>query len=243
MQILPVSTPKIRPYDDLSSILVNALPRLEEKSIVVITSKIISLCEGAIADPHTITKDDLVKREAEAFIYCERYAMYLTKKHGVLLPSAGIDESNAEGYYVLYPRDILKSVNTLGMWLKEHYGVHDLGVIISDSHTTPMRRGVLGLGLCWHGFHPLYSYVGKPDCFGRPLQMTHINLLDALATSAVLCMGEGNEQTPLAIIQNAPKVTFHNQMTSQEDYLALCIGGEEDLYGPILHATTWETLH
>ena len=115
----------------------------------------------------------------------------------------------------------------------------ELGVIITDSHTTPMRRGVLGIGLCWYGFSPLHNYVGSPDCFGRPLQMTQSNLVDALAVAAVVCMGEGNEQTPLAVIEQAPKVVYHQHPTFQEEYFSLRIDETEDLYGPLLQAVLW----
>ncbi|EPP38880.1 Gamma-glutamyl ligase family protein [Chlamydia avium] len=219
-----------------------SLPKLKEKSIIVISSKIISLCEGAVLDTHTIAKDTLVKHEADAYVY-SMPGLYLTKKQGILIPSAGIDESNALGYYVLYPRDLLTSTNVVGEWLKKIYSVKDLGVIVVDSHTTPMRRGVLGLGLCWYGFSPLYSYLGKRDCFGRPLQMTAINLVDALSASAVLCMGEGDEHTPLAIIENAPKVSFHSFPTRQEDIAALGIDETEDIYGPILRSIAWQSTH
>ncbi|EPP28623.1 Gamma-glutamyl ligase family protein, partial [Chlamydia psittaci 84-8471/1] len=88
---------------------------------------------------------------------------------------------------------------------------------------------------------PLYSYIGKPDCFGRPLRMTQINLLDALAVSAVLCMGEGNEHTPIALIEDAPKITFHSLPTLQSDLSALDINEKEDLYGPLLRSVAWES--
>ena len=34
-----------------------------------------------------------------------RYHMTLTIKQGMLIPTAGIDESNGDGYYILWPRD------------------------------------------------------------------------------------------------------------------------------------------
>ena len=240
MKITPIVTRTIFAHDDLYALLQESLPKLEEQSIVVVSSKIVSLCEGAIVDSNVITKDALVKQEADAYVY-SMPGLYLTKKQGVLIPSAGIDESNASGAYILYPRDLLASTNTLGEWLKKTYSVENLGVIIVDSHTTPMRRGVLGLGLCWYGFFPLYSYLGNRDCFGRPLQMTSINLVDSLAASAVLCMGEGDEHTPLAIIEHAPKISFHSSPTLQEDIASLGINETEDIYGPILCSLAWQS--
>ncbi|WP_348663451.1 putative folate metabolism gamma-glutamate ligase [Chlamydia vaughanii] len=243
MKISPIVTRTIHVLDNLYEILEESLPLLAENSIIALSSKVLSLCEGAVVDTKTTTKETLIKQESDAYVYSELHDLYLTKKQGILIPSAGIDESNAQDYYVLYPRDLLASTNALGAWLKSFYHLNNLGVIIVDSHTTPMRRGVLGLGLCWYGFSPLYSYVGKPDCFGRPLQMTHINLLDALSVSAVLCMGEGDEHTPIAVIENAPKITFHSSPTLQSDLSSLGIDEAEDLYGPILNSVVWESTH
>lgn len=238
MKITPIKTRRVVAQDSLQEILQEALPTLQERSIVAISSKIVSLCEGSVADAQ-VSKAELIKKEAEAYLFCEKSGIYLTKKEGILIPSAGIDESNTDQAFVLYPKNLLRSCNQIGEWLKKVFRVKELGVIITDSHTTPMRRGVLGIGLCWYGFSPLHNYVGSPDCFGRPLQMTQSNLVDALAVAAVVCMGEGNEQTPLAVIEHAPKVVYHQHTTSQEEYFSLRIDETEDLYGPLLQAVLW----
>ncbi len=64
--------------------------------------------------------------------------------------------------------------------------------------------------------------------------MTQINLLDALATAAVLVMGEGNEQSPLALIEDAPKITFFDREPTVEEEASIHIPITEDLYGPLL---------
>ncbi|CRH73572.1 F420-0:Gamma-glutamyl ligase family protein [Chlamydia trachomatis] len=69
--------------------------------------------------------------------------------------------------------------------------------------------------------------------------MTQSNLVDALAVAAVVCMGEGNEQTPLAVIEQAPNMVYHSYPTSREEYCSLRIDETEDLYGPFLQAVTW----
>ncbi|AAF39694.1 putative folate metabolism gamma-glutamate ligase [Chlamydia muridarum str. Nigg] len=238
MKITPIKTRKVFAHDSLQEIFQESLPPIQERSIVVVSSKIVSLCEGAVADAQ-ISKADLIKKEADAYLFCEGSGIYLTKKEGILIPSAGIDESNTDQAFVLYPKDLLRSCNQIGEWLKNYFRVKELGVIITDSHTTPMRRGVVGIGLCWYGFSPLHNYVGSLDCFDRPLKMTQSNLLDSLAAAAVVCMGEGNEQTPLAVIEQAPKVVYHQHPTSQEEYFSLRIDETEDLYGPLLHAVLW----
>ena len=105
----------------------------------------------------------------------------------------------------------------------------NLGVIITDSHTTPLRRGVTGVALAYAGIRGVKNFVGQPDLFGRLLQMTHINVVDALATASVLVMGESNERCPLAVLEYS-RVEF----TDQSDPRELQISLEDDLYGPIL---------
>ena len=127
------------------------------------------------------------------------------------------------------------------MWihLRQKFNLQKLGILITDSHTTLMRRGVTGIALGWCGFDPLYSYIGKPDLYGRPLKVTQMNILDALATTAVYAMGEGTEQTPLAVIRNAPKITFLDRGPTAEEIRNVAIPIEEDLYAPLLLAAKW----
>jgi F420-0:gamma-glutamyl ligase len=102
-----------------------------------------------------------------------------------------------------------------------------------------MRRGVIGIGLGWCGFKPLYNYIGKPDCFGNPLRVTMVNNLDALAAAAVFCMGEGNEKTPFAVIINPPKIEFQSTAPTDSDIQQISIPLEEDIYAPLLKNAHW----
>ena len=178
----------------------------------------------------------MIRQSADAYLagnYPNPHAIQLTIKNNILIPSAGIDASNSNGNYIFYPKDIQRSATEIWSHLREKHKLKEVGVIISDSHTTPMRRGVLGIGLGWCGFKPLYNYVGKPDCFGRPLRVTQSNIVDAMAVSAVICMGEGNEQTPLAVITDAPKIEFQSQPPTNDELKSLIIPMEEDLYAPL----------
>jgi F420-0:gamma-glutamyl ligase-like protein len=44
------------------------LPKLKDGSVVVIASKIISICQGNIVRSNTITKYELLKREADYYL-------------------------------------------------------------------------------------------------------------------------------------------------------------------------------
>ena len=240
MKTTAIKTHRIDIHESLHAILDRYIPVLAENSIVVITSKIVSLCQGRVvpkpleADPGF--KEALIKQEADSVLKTSDnpYGIYLTLKNNILIPSAGIDESNGDNVYILYPEDIQKVAALAWHFLREKHAIKNLGIMISDSHTTPLRRGVTGIALGWCGFQPLYSYVGKPDLYGHPLRVTQINLLDALATAAVLVMGEGNEQSPLAVIEDAPKITFLDREPTVEEEASIHIPITKDLYGPLL---------
>ena len=62
MNITAYKTHKITKKDtDIFAILDKYLPTVEEKSIIVITSKIIAICEGSLIPLDQADKDELVK--------------------------------------------------------------------------------------------------------------------------------------------------------------------------------------
>lgn len=235
MRIETVKTPKVRANDCLERIL-DCIPVLHENSVIAVTSKIVSLCEGRTVCRTGTDKRQLIINEADAVFDSEEnpYGIYLTLKNGILIPSAGIDESNAAGAYVLYPSDLWKSAEQIWTYLRTKRNLKKIGVVITDSHTSAMRRGVTGIALSWCGFLPLYSYIGEDDLFGRPLQATQTNTADALAVSAVFCMGEGAEQTPIAVITDIPRISFLDRKPDEEEKNSVFIEKDEDLYAPLL---------
>lgn len=242
MKVQPIKTSRIKFGDNLENILNGLDLSIQEGTILAITSKIISVIEGRIINRSEISKRDLIRREADKILITEnsKYDLYLTIKDGLLIPSAGIDESNADENYILYPSDPWKSAETIWNLLRTKFKIKNLGVIITDSHTTIMRRGVSGITLSWCGFSPLYSYVNKPDIYNQPLRVTHINIIDALASSAVFVMGEGNEQTPIALISDAPYINYLDRAPTEEEKKSVIISMEEDLYAPLLLSAKWD---
>lgn len=232
MHIKTLSSPLIKAHDSLYSLLDMCVPLLQEQEIVVITSKIISLTEGSIvAKKDVSSKEHLIQKLADAYLPFHPFS--LTIKNHLLIPAAGIDESNAEDLYILYPEDPKSSAEKIWNYLRKRDQRKEIGVLITDSRTSPLRRGVTGVSLGWCGFKALHNYIGTPDCFGHPLRVTQTNVVDALAASAVLCMGEGNEQTPFAIISQAPKVQFTQEAPSQEELKAFYVSLQEDVYAGI----------
>jgi dihydrofolate synthase / folylpolyglutamate synthase len=237
MNVQAIKTHHINHGESLSAIIDHYLPEVPNQAIIAITSKMISILEGCIIPKGTISKEALIQQEADWLLKSDTnpYGLYLTIKNGVLIPSAGIDESNVDNAYVCHPYDVQKTAGWIWQYLKTKHNVQ-LGVIIADSHTTIMRRGVTGIALGWCGLQPLYSYVGKPDLYHQPLKVTQINMVDALAVTAMFVMGEGDECTPMAIIQNAPRVTFIDDPVYENN---VSIPLSEDLYAPLLQSAVW----
>lgn len=243
MNITAYKTKAVVSGDRLTAILDESLPQLHNGDIVVITSKIVSICQGRIQKATTDEKKyALIRDESQYYIENDatrRYHMALTVTNNILIPNSGIDESNGNAYYILWPEDPQGEAAHIWKHLTKKYNLTTIGVIITDSHTTPLRWGTTGIGIAWCGFQALNSYIGKPDIFGRPLEVTKANILDGFSAAAVLTMGEGNEQTPLAVISDVPFVTFQNRPPTQEETESLVITLDDDLYSPILTSAPW----
>ena len=242
MKITPIKTHPITVKDnELREILARYISSLKEGSVLAITSKIVSICEGRVVEIGRVNKDELIKQEAEYYLPPgEKYHFYLTIKHNLLIPSSGIDESNGNGYYILWPKDPQKTVNDVRNYLAKKFKLKRVGVIITDSKTSPLRWGVTGVTITHSGFAPLNDYIGTKDIFGRELKFTKTNIMDALGGAAVLVMGEGKEQTPLAIIEDVPLVNFQQRNPTAKELREVNITAlEDDLYKELLCSVKW----
>ncbi|OGG24639.1 hypothetical protein A3A79_05685 [Candidatus Gottesmanbacteria bacterium RIFCSPLOWO2_01_FULL_43_11b] len=237
MTITPYSTSKVVPGNNIFEILDTSLPKLKEKDIVVVTSKIVSICQGRVVK-NTVDKQELIRKEAQMYIEepaISRFHVTLTIKEGILIANSGIDESNSGGYFILWPKEPFKEAQQIWQHVRKKYSIKNLGVIITDSRLVPLRWGTLGIVLSWCGFSPLKDYIGKPDIFGRKLRVTKQNIIDGLAAAAGVVMGEGNEQTPLAIIKNAP-VHFLEKPSLPSVHIDL----KDDMYAPLINSAKWK---
>lgn len=242
MLITPIQTKVITAQQDtIIEIVDKYMPKLADKSVVLISSKIVSLCEGNVADPNTTTKDDLIKERAEYYLdrSASKYGSMFTITKNTLIPGCGIDKSNGNGQFVLWPKDPPKTASEIHQFLLTKNNINSLGVIITDSVSKPMRLGTVGLSLAHKGFEELNSYIGKDDLFGDEMQVSRANIAEGLANSAVLVMGEGAEQTPLVIINDAPFVQFNNNAEGS------CYNNppntyKDDLYAPFLNNVNWQ---
>jgi dihydrofolate synthase / folylpolyglutamate synthase len=243
MIITPIKTDKITPGNkDLFQILDKFLPEIKEGSVLAITSKIVAICEGRVVKLDEVEKESLVEKEADLYLPASenKYGFNITIKNNIFIASAGVDESNGNGYYILWPKDPQESANKIREYLKIKFNLKNVGVVITDSKTTPLRWGVTGVALAHSGFNGLNNYIEKPDIFGRPMHVTKASIMDGLASAAVLVMGEGAEQTPIALIENLPFVEFQDRNPTNEELEMLKIELEDDIYSPILKNIDWK---
>jgi putative folate metabolism gamma-glutamate ligase len=227
---------------DITAVLDRYVTHVKENSVLAVTSKIVSLTEGRIIPVEKADKDVLIAQEASLYLPRETnpYNVSFTITHDNLVATAGIDESNANDHYVLWPKDPYESANSIRSYLRKKFNLKNLGVIIVDSRTAPLRWGVTAFALAYSGFKPLKDYTGTPDLFGRAFVFEKLNIADSLATTAGFTMGEGNEQTPMAIIEEIPHIQFVDSDPSQEELNVLAIDIDSDLYGPFLKKAAWK---
>lgn len=226
-----IKTHKIKPGESLYAILDGYITKLTENTIVAIASKIVSICENRIINKNK-NKTNLIRLESDLCFAAPPNTsnFHLTLKDNRLIPNAGIDESNCKNAYVLLPKNPQLTAKKVWQYLRKRYSLKNLGIIITDSNITPLRRGVTGIAIGWCGFKPIYDYTCQKDIFGRSLQVTQINLLDSLATVATLTMGEGKEQKPIVLIKNAPKINFQHRAPTRKEEQATCIDPKNDLF-------------
>jgi coenzyme F420-0:L-glutamate ligase len=226
MKITPYRTRLFREREDLFAFTIAHLPTPRNGAVVVVTSKIAALAEGRVARAAGRRAKAAVIRAESDWAIRTKY-VWLTLKDGVLMASAGVDESNADGKLILLPEDSFRAAALLRKRLMAHWRLKRLGVLLTDSRTLPLRAGVTGTALGWAGFKGLRDYRGERDLFGRKFKFSRVNVADSLAAAAVLVMGEGRERTPLALIEDAP-VEFAERVRKDE----VRIDPADDMYRP-----------
>jgi dihydrofolate synthase / folylpolyglutamate synthase len=225
----------------LEQILASAISALPDNSVVAITSKIVALCEGRTIPIGSIDKNELIARESQWYLpRGGRYKVSFAITHNMMVSTAGIDESNGNGNYVLWPTDPQASANAARAFLCEHFDVQHVGVILTDNYVRPLRWGVTGTAIAASGFELVTDRIGEEDIFGRKLQFTKEGVQDGLATAAAMVMGEGGQQTPIALITDVPFVTFTGRDPTPEELQALIIDPKDDIYAPFLTAVDWQ---
>lgn len=211
MEVIPIKTKLFREGESLPDFVLAHIPNLKNGSVLVVSSKIVSLAEGRTADVKD--KERLIKQESDWAKKTKK--VWLTEKDGILMANAGIDESNGNGKIILLPKDSYRSAATLRTTVMKKCKVKKLGVIVADSVPIPRRKGVVGIALGYAGFKGVRDYKGKKDLFGRTFKFASSNSADSLATAAAFMMGEGAERSPLVLIKDAG-VSFTENVSKKE---------------------------
>lgn len=246
MIIKAIKTRKfLPPEDNLWELLSENIKVLAENSVVAITSKVVSIAEGrCISIQEFPDKDKLITSEADKYLPRDAAPGGLvmhTIKNNMMIASAGIDESNGNNFYILWPKDPQLSAKRIWKFLTKKFKIKNLGIIITDSRLVPLKRGVVGVAIGYFGFKPLRDYRGKVDIFGRVLKMETSNLPDSIASAAVLEMGEGKEQTPLGIITDVPYLEFTNRLPEDDKgEFSFTMPEKEDMFYPLIASVKWK---
>lgn len=223
-QLLPVKTRLVGEQDNLVDVLIESLKAsgrtLEDKDILVVASKIVSLTERRtrkVSDIMVSSKASglgaklgvapalmqLILDESDS-VYVGSPGFVLTVRKGFPCVNACIDAANApEGSLILPPANADESAHHMMEDIRIKTGKR-VAVVVADSGLLPGRRGTIGVALGFAGLNPSKSYVGKKDLYGRALRVTFQSVVDDIASAAKLLMGEADERIPFVVVRGAP---------------------------------------
>ncbi len=229
VQILALAgLPEVRDGDDLAAMIGDALEAtdgalpLREGDVLVVTQKIVSKAEGAVADLREVTprpeaiawaeawgrdarQIEVVLREARRIVRMANGVLITETAHGFVCANGGIDASNvgpdSGDVVTLLPRDPDASADGIRAALATRFG-RDLGVIVSDSFGRPWRWGIVDVALGVSGLLPLDDLRGQPDADGRVMRTTVRAVADEIASAAELALGK-TAGRPVALVRGA----------------------------------------
>lgn len=207
IEILPVAgLPEFRPGDDLGAAIAAAAPWLRDRDVVVVTSKVLSKCEGRLvpapADPEE--RDELRRKlvDAEAVRVLARKGRTLITENrlGLVQAAAGVDGSNVDrSELALLPLDPDGSAAALRAALRDKLGV-DVAVVITDTMGRAWRNGQIDAAIGAAGLAVLHGYSGALDEHGNELVVTEIAVADEVAAAADLVKGKLTA-LPVAVVR------------------------------------------
>lgn len=243
MLITPIKTEKVTAGSiTLRGLLGVAVDSMREGDVLAISSKIVSLCENNVVPLESTDREALIEAQSDLHLPkgSNKYGHHFTITDYTLIAAAGIDLSNGNGQYVLWPKDSQATANSVRAYLRNRFHLQAVGVIITDSTSQPMRRGVTGIALAHSGFKSVNDYIGQPDLFGRLIEHSMTNVSGGLAAAAVVAMGEGCEQTPLCLLSDLPLVQFQTTDPTPDELAVHQMDIADDLFAPFLASVDWQ---
>lgn len=230
VEILPVpGLPEFRPGDDLAASIAGAAPWLRDDDVVVITSKVLSKCEGRIvAAPTDPEERDALRRrliddEAVRVLARKGRTLITENAYGLVQAAAGVDGSNIDAAELaLLPVDPDGSAERLRRRFFELLGV-TVGVVVTDTMGRAWRNGQTDVAIGAAGIAVLHGYAGAHDKHGNELVVTEIAVADEIAAAADLVKGKLTA-IPVAVVRGlALRDNGSNAHT-------LVRSGEDDLF-------------
>jgi coenzyme F420-0:L-glutamate ligase / coenzyme F420-1:gamma-L-glutamate ligase len=194
LHIWPIrGIPEVRRGDDLAGLIAAAEPTLADGDVVVVTQKVVSKAEGAMAriDPNDPRGHKAIVEDQSVRIVRRRGDLVISEtKHGFVCANAGVDLSNVDdGWAALLPEDSDRSARRIRDGLRAVLGV-EVAVIVSDTFGRPWRRGLTDVAIGCAGIQAVVDLRGTEDSRGRVLQVTEVCVVDELAAAAELVMGK-----------------------------------------------------
>ncbi|MDV3126875.1 coenzyme F420-0:L-glutamate ligase [Mycobacterium sp. 21AC1] len=207
VEILPVpGLPEFGPGDDLAGTLAGAAPWLRDGDVLVVTSKVVSKCEGRIVvAPSDPEQRDALRRkliESEAVRVLARKGRTLITENaiGLIQAAAGVDGSNVDATELaLLPVDPDGSAAALRDGLRDRLGV-TVGVVITDTMGRAWRNGQTDFAIGAAGLTVLHGYAGARDRHGNELLVTEVAVADEIAAAADLVKGKLTA-IPVAVVR------------------------------------------
>jgi coenzyme F420-0:L-glutamate ligase/coenzyme F420-1:gamma-L-glutamate ligase len=153
-------------------------------------------------DPRLV---ELILSESVRVVRARPGLLIVEHRLGFVMANAGVDQSNVAppdcgARALLLPRDPDGSAETLRERLAARHGV-SLAVVVNDSVGRAWRRGTVGMAIGAAGLPALLDLRGRPDLFGRPLQVSISGFADEIAAAASLLMGQGGESQPVVLVR------------------------------------------
>ncbi|OBK51959.1 coenzyme F420-0:L-glutamate ligase [Mycobacterium kubicae] len=230
IEILPViGLPEFRPGDDVAAALAAAAPWLRDGDVVVVTSKVISKCEGRLVpapadeEERDRLRRKLVEEEAVRVLARKGRTLITENRFGLIQAAAGVDGSNVErSELALLPEDPDASAAAVREGVRERLGVN-VGVVITDTMGRAWRNGQIDAAVGAAGLPVLHNYAGAVDAYGNELVVTEIAVADEIAAAADLVKGKLTA-LPVAVVRG---LTLTDDGSTARQLLR---AGEEDLF-------------
>ena len=218
--------PLVKAGDDLGELIASAIERSgvapRAQDVLVVAQKIVSKAEGRVVALATVEPSDralklaaevdkdprlveLILSESARVVRARRGVLIVEHTLGFIMANAGVDQSNVApgdgaSCALLLPKNPDASAEALRRGLKALTGI-DIAVVINDSFGRPWRKGTAGVAIGAAGLPALIDLRGRPDLFGRKLEVSVIGFADEIAAAASLLMGQADEALPAVLIR------------------------------------------